>query len=124
MQVVASCYIVPEHLQNGLKEAAEGARAYTDYKKLLEDRNIDAVVIATPLYLHYPRAIDALEAGKHIYLEKSLAYSIPECLSLVKAVRSSKLVFQVGYQYSYSRMYHKVKDVIRENWLGEITHFE
>jgi predicted dehydrogenase len=124
MQVVACCDIIPEHLQNGLKEAAEGARAYTDYRKLLEDKSIQAVIIATPLYLHYPMAIHAIEAGKHIYLEKSLAYTIPECIALVKAVRNSKLVFQVGYQYRYSRMYHKVKDVIRENWLGKITHFE
>src|SRR5687768_3368506 len=124
MQVVACCDIIPEHLQNGLKEAAEGARAYTDYRKLLEDKSIHAVIIATPLYLHYPMAIETLEAGKHIYLEKSLAYTIPECIALVKAVRNSKLVFQVGYQYRYSKMYHKVKDVIRENWLGKITHFE
>jgi predicted dehydrogenase len=123
MQVVACCDIIPEHLQNGLKEAA-GAKAYTDYKKLLEDKSIHAVIIATPLYLHYPMSVDALDAGKHIFLEKSLAYDIPQCISLVKKVRDSNLVFQVGYQYRYSRMYHKVKKVIDENWLGKITHFE
>jgi len=123
MKVVACCDIIPEHLQNGLKEAP-GAKAYTDYKKLLEDKSIHAVIIATPLYLHYPMAVDALDAGKHIFLEKSLAYDIPQCISLVKKVRDSNLVFQVGYQYRYSRMYHKVKKVIDENWLGKITHFE
>lgn len=123
IQVVACCDIIPEHLQNGLKETA-GAKAYTDYRKLLEDKSIQAVIIATPLYLHYPMAVDALEAGKHIFLEKSLAYDIPQCISLVKKVRDSNLVFQVGYQYRYSRMYHKVKKAIDENWLGKITHFE
>lgn len=123
MQVVACCDIIPEHLQNGLKEAA-GAKAYTDYRKLLEDKSIQAVIIATPLFLHYPMSVDALDAGKHIFLEKSLAYDIPQCISLVKKVRDSNLVFQVGYQYRYSRMYHKVKKAIDENWLGKITHFE
>lgn len=124
MEVVACCDIIPEHLQNGLKEAAKGARAYTNYRKLLEDKNIHAVIIATPLYLHYPMSVNALEAGKHIYLEKSLAYDIPQCIALVKKVRNSNLVFQVGYQYRYSRMYHKVKEVIDQKWLGKITHFE
>jgi predicted dehydrogenase len=123
MQVVACCDIIPEHLQDGLKEAA-GAKAFNDYRKLLEDKTVQAVIIATPLYLHYPMSVDALEAGKHIFLEKSLAYDIPQCISLVKKVRDSNLVFQVGYQYRYSRMYHKVKKVIDENWLGKITHFE
>jgi predicted dehydrogenase len=124
MEVVACCDIIPEHLKNGLQEAAVGAKAYTDYRNLLEDKNIHAVIIATPLFLHHPMSVEALEAGKHVYLEKSLAYDIPQCISLVKKVRDSKLVFQVGYQYRYSRMYHKVKDVIDKNWLGKITHFE
>ncbi|MGK2862732.1 MAG: Gfo/Idh/MocA family protein [Chitinophagaceae bacterium] len=124
MEVVACCDIIPEHLKNGLKEASKGAQAYTNYRKLLEDKNIHAVIIATPLYLHYSMAVDALEAGKHIYLEKALAFDIPESIALVKKVRNSKLVFQVGYQYRYSRMYHKVKEVIDKKWLGKITHFE
>ena len=124
MEVVACCDIIPDHLQNGLKEASKGAQAYTDYRKLLEDKSIHAVIIATPLYLHHPQSVHALEAGKHIYLEKSLAFDIPQCISLVKKVRNSNLVFQVGYQYRYSRMYHKVKEVIDQKWLGKITHFE
>ena len=59
MEVVACCDIIPEHLQNGLKEAAKGARAYTDYRKLLDDKTIHAVIIATPLYLHYPMSVDS-----------------------------------------------------------------
>src|SRR5688572_32608624 len=54
MEVVACCDIIPEHLKNGLKEAATGAKAYTDYRKLLEDKGVHAVIIATPLFLHHP----------------------------------------------------------------------
>jgi predicted dehydrogenase len=124
MQLVACCDIIPEHLQNGMGFATKNAKAYTDYRKLLDDKNIDAVIIATPLYLHYPMAIAALQAGKHVYLEKSLSYDIPQALDLVKKVRDSKLVFQIGYQYRYYGLYHRVKEVIGKNWLGKITHFE
>ncbi|ACU02999.1 Gfo/Idh/MocA family protein [Pedobacter heparinus] len=124
MQVVACCDPIAEHLANGIKQAARGAKAYTDYRTLLEDKNIDAVIIATPLYLHYPMAVAALSAGKHIYLEKSMTYDISQAIELEKKVNQSKLVFQVGYQYRYYGLYHKVKEVMTQNWLGNITHFE
>lgn len=123
-ELVACCDIIPENLQKGLSYAAKNAKGYQDYRKLLEDKTIDAVVIATPLYLHYPMAVAALQAGKHIYLEKSMTYDIPQAIDLVKKVKASGLVFQIGYQYRYYGLYHRVKEIIRENWLGKITHFE
>ena len=124
IELTACCDIIPANLQNGMKFAAKGAKAYTDYRKLLDDKNIDAVIIATPLFLHHPMAVAALQAGKHVYLEKSLSYDIPQAIDLVKKVHDSKLVFQIGYQYRYYALYHKVKEVIGKNWLGKITHFE
>lgn len=125
VQLMACCDIIPEHLQNGLKEAVGTAKGYEDYRKLLEDKNIDAVIIATPLFLHYPMAVAALGAGKHVYLEKSMTYDIPQAIALVKIVRSHpQLVFQVGYQYRYYSLYHKVKESIDKNWVGKITHIE
>lgn len=123
-EIVACCDIIPEHLQNGLAEASKGAKGYSDYRKLLEDKTIQAVVIATPHYLHAPMAIDALDAGKHVYLEKSLAFSFQQTAAIVKKVEASPLVFQVGYQYRYYPLYHRVKEVIGKGWLGKITHFE
>ena len=124
IEIAACCDILPQNLEKGLSLAAKGAKGYSDYRKLLEDKNLDAVIIATPLFLHYKMAVDALDAGKHIFLEKSLAYDIPQTLDLVKKVKNSNKVFLVGYQYRYYNLYHKVKEVIAENWLGKITHFE
>jgi len=124
VSLVACCDTIPEHLKNGLSHAAEKAKAYTDYRKLLEDKSIDAVIIATPLYLHYQMVIDALQAGKHIYLEKSMAFDITQSAALVKKVDDSKLIFQVGFQYRYYGLYQRVKEVIDQNWLGKVTHFE
>jgi predicted dehydrogenase len=122
--LAACCDVIPENLSNGMKLAAKGAKSYTDYRKLLEDKNIDAVIIATPLFLHYPMAVAALEAGKHVYLEKSLAYSIDQSLDLVKKVRQASLIFQVGYQYRNYALYHEVKRVVKAQWLGTVTHIE
>src|ERR1700754_3736113 len=55
-------------------------KEYKDYRKLLDDKNLPAVVIASPLYLHFQMASDALKAGKHVYLEKTMTYSIDQAL--------------------------------------------
>lgn len=123
-ELVACCDIIPENLQGGMKLAAKGARSYTDYKKLLQDKEIQAVIIATPLYLHYPMAVDAIAAGKHIYMEKTMAYTIPQALDLVKKVERSNLVFQVGHQYRYYSMYLKVKEILSKGWIGKVSHYE
>lgn len=125
LQVVACCDVLPQNLANCIKTAAPGAKAYPDHRKLLEDKSIDAIVVATPLFLHAPMAIDALNAGKHVYLEKAMAFSIDEVLQLTRKVRENpKLVFQLGYQYRYYGLYKKIKEIIQKNWLGKITHIE
>src|SRR5262249_52093709 len=58
--------------------AVPGAAGHSDYRRLLEDRSIDAVVIATPPHLHAAQFIDSLEAGKHVYLEKVMAFSLED----------------------------------------------
>ncbi|QJB35465.1 Gfo/Idh/MocA family oxidoreductase [Chitinophaga oryzae] len=124
MELIACCDVIPAHLQRGMSLAAKGAKAYTDYRQLLNDKKVEAVIIATPLSMHYPMAKDALDAGKHVYLEKTMTYDIPQAIQLAAQVRKSGLVLQVGHQYRYYELYHRVKEVIGQNWLGKVTHFE
>lgn len=124
IQILACCDILPNNLKEGMSYAAKGAKSYSDYRQLLDDKNIDAVIIATPLFLHYPMSLAAWQAGKHVYLEKSLSYDIPQTIDITNKVKNSSLVFQIGYQYRYYGLYHKVKDIIQKNWLGKVTHFE
>lgn len=113
-----------------LREAQEigggsSLKQYKDYRKLLEDKSIDAVFIATPLNLHYPIAVAALEAGKHVYLEKTMTYSIDEAKSLVSLSKKyPKLILQVGHQYRYTPLYYRVKDMIQKGYLGKVTQIE
>ncbi len=100
-------------------------KVYQEYRKLLDDKNIDAVVIATPLNMHFPIAADALRAGKHVYLEKAMTYAIPEALDLVKLSRQyPKQVLEVGHQYRYTPLYFKVKEMINKGYLGKVTQID
>ena len=85
VELAACCDIIPEHLQQGMSLATKGAKGYMDYKKLLDDKTIDGVIIATPLFLHYQMAVDAIDAGKHVYLEKPLTHDIYEARILTQA---------------------------------------
>lgn len=124
LEIVACCDLIPKNLTAAMESAGQNAKAYQDYRKLLEDKNIDAVIIATPLYLHYPMAIAAMAENKHVYVEKSMAFTITESLDLVRRVKDSKLVFQVGFQYRNYELYHKIKEVVQKGWLGQVSSFE
>src|SRR3954453_15508821 len=69
-QMLAVCDVYETNLNKGLKAASTGAKPYHDYRKLLEDKSLQAVFIATPDHWHARMAIDAVEAGKDVYLEK------------------------------------------------------
>jgi len=124
LSLVACCDVVRKHAESAAKYGIKNFKIYSEYKKLLEDKDIDAVVIATPLYLHHQMAVDALSAGKHVYLEKIAAYNIPQVLDLTRKVMASDLIFQVGFQYRYFGLYHKIKRVLAEKWAGTVTHLE
>jgi predicted dehydrogenase len=103
----------------------EPYRSYTDHRQLLDDKNIDAVVVAVPLNMHYAVAIDVLKAGKHLYLEKTMTYNIPQALELVKLAKDHpRQVVQIGHQYRYSPLYYRVKEMIAKGYLGDISQID
>ena len=121
VEIVATCDIIPANLEAGLQLLDAQARGYIDYRDLLARPDIDAVIIATPLFQHFTMAKAAVEARKHVYLEKSLTYDIPQAIELARLVSASPLVFQVGYQYRYYALYHTAKRILKEGALGQIT---
>jgi len=122
IDVVACCDIIPSHLERGLGEAVKGAKGYSDYRKLLEQKDIDAVLIATPQHLHYEMAVDAIKAGKHIICEKTLTLNTEDALSLSQIVKNSNLVFQVGYQWQSSPLFNHIHKMVQDGDCGQITH--
>ena len=124
LNVVACCDILPFRLENGIKKSPKNTIAYKNYKKLLENKDIDAVLIATPFSTHYQIASDAIDAGKHVYCEKTMVRGIYDNLNLVKKVKKSNIIFQTGHQYHSSRLYSHVVDMINSNEIGKVSYFE
>jgi predicted dehydrogenase len=114
-----------EEIARGEKKEGEETKVFTteDYRELLKQKDVQGVVIATPHFMHGPMAMDALEAGKHVYVEKAMAFTIGECLDLYNAVKSlgNKRVFQVGHQRHYSKLYRKVRDMVQRGTIGNVT---
>lgn len=93
---------------------------YKDYRKMLEDKNIDAVLIATPDHWHAKMAIDACVCGKHVYIEKPMALTIYETQQMLKAARKYKVVCQHGtMRRSYSE-FRRACEIVRSERIGEI----
>ena len=124
-QITALCDVLDFRFKEAREVVTNDVKEYKDYRKLLDDKSVQTVVIASPLYLHYQMAADALKAGKNVYLEKTMTYTIQESLDLAKLAKSyDKQVFQVGHQLPYTPLYMKVKEMISKDYLGKITQVE
>ena len=124
LRLTACCDILPFRLEHGLARAKKGVKGYSDYQSLLDDKDIDAVLVAVPFSLHTTIEIDALNAGKHIYAEKTLAKGYDDIALLNQAKKGKSQVFQTGHQYHSSRLYTHVVDLIKSGKVGNITAFE
>lgn len=122
---VALCDIYEKNLNRALKvfKGKKLPDAYSDYRKVLDRQDIQAVFITTPLFLHYPIMKDALEAGKHVFCEKSLVFRPEEVHGLRKLHKKyPNRIIQVGLQRRYSDFYATAKKIIDSGAIGEITH--
>ncbi len=99
----------------------EGKDAYDDHRKLLERKDIDAVVIATHDVWHAPISIDSLNAGKHVYCEKPMTRYIDEAWAVHDTVKKTGKVFQVGSQGCSAQTYHKAAELIKAGKIGELV---
>jgi len=123
--IVAYCDVLNFRLDETKKYVPSSAKRIKDYRKVLDDKTIDAVFIATPLSEHFKIAKDAVFSGKHVYVEKTMTYNIEQALELRNLVlKHPKQVYQVGYQYRYSPLYFRVKDMIKTGYLGKVSQVD
>lgn len=118
--VNAVCDIYEPNLQEGLKAASTGAKPFDNYKRLLDDKGIDAVIVATPDHWHAQMTIDAVNAGKDVYVEKPMAHTIDEGFRMIDATRKTKRIVQVGTQRRSSELFQAGKKVIDSGVCGEV----
>ncbi len=125
VEVVALCDVDKEHLSSTMKKLEQlnpgtKAKTYTDFRKVLERKDIDAITCATPDHWHAPIASLAFQAGKDVYGEKPLSYSVQEGQVMLENLQKYKRVFQMGTQIHGGENYHRVVDIIKSDVLGRI----
>jgi predicted dehydrogenase len=106
----------PEHVA----EFAERfqAKAYTDYSRMIDEMDLDAIVIATPDHTHFEPALKALSAGKHVLVEKPLTTSVDEADQLLRLAAEKKLKIQVTYNHRWLSSYYSAKTSMLKNEIG------
>jgi len=118
--IVALCDVDEAYAARVFKKYPN-ARKWTDFRKMLdEQKDIDAVVIATPDHLHAVIAMAAIKRGKHVYCEKPLAHSIWECRQLAEAAREAKVATQLGNQGQASESNRLVSEIIWDGAIGPV----
>ncbi len=125
-RVTAICDTYAGYRDRGKKRvedmAGNSPETYIDYRQLLADKSIDAVFIMTPEHLHYPMTMDAIKAGKHIYLEKPIGHSIEEGAAIVKASEASGKILQVGTQNRSNPHYERAREMVQQGMIGECRY--
>ena len=120
MRLIAIC----DNLQFRLDQAAKiapKAIKYSNYKELLSNKNLDAVIISTPLNTHASIASDAVDASLHIYCEKTMVKGDISTMNLVKKVKKDhNKIFQTGHQYHSSRLYSHIVELVQSGEIGQI----
>lgn len=116
--MAAVCDVYEPNLERGLKAASTGAKAYDNYKRVLDDKSIDVAVIATPDHWHAQMVIDAVEAGKDVYVEKPMTHRIDDGFRVIEAVRRTKRVVQVGMQRRSFDLFQEGKQLM--NRVGDV----
>jgi UDP-N-acetylglucosamine 3-dehydrogenase len=103
--------------------AKHGGKAYTDYKQMLAEVEIDAVSVCTPNALHAPVSIAAAEAGCHVLCEKPMATSLAEAEAMITAASNNKVMLMIGHNQRYMAPHVKAKEILKNGDLGRVITF-
>jgi predicted dehydrogenase len=96
----------------------------TDYRNLLDDPDIDAIAIATPVHAHYELALEALQAGKHVFIEKPMTSTSEQALRLIDEADRRNLVVMVDHTFVYTGAVRKIKQVVASGMLGDVYYYD
>jgi predicted dehydrogenase len=117
-QILAVCDVYEKRKAKAAE--AYKSQGYLDYREVLNRNDIDAVIVATPDHWHATIALEAMDRGKDVYLEKPMCHTIDEAKKLVDTVRETKRVLQVGSQTTSGDQWHKAKKAIADGMLGQV----
>jgi predicted dehydrogenase len=118
------CFDSSEKRLQIAKQKFPTIETFSNYDDLLKRDDVKAVAIATPVSTHFPLGIKALEAGKHLLLEKPMAESAEQCSKLIDIANKKKLALMVDHTFVYTGAVRKIKEMIDEGRLGQIMYFD
>lgn len=121
VKVIAACDVDRGHLNNAVKVFGSGCKPYDDFRELLANPEIDAVVIGTPDHWHAIQAVAAMKAGKDVYCEKPLTLTVAEGRQIANTARQTKRVFQVGSQQRSDGRFRLACELVRNGVIGKLT---
>ena len=121
VEISAICDVDDGHLQKALQYTGGQAKAYKDFRKLLMQKDLDAVIISTPPHWHAIIALAAMEAGKDVYCEKPMSRFPAEARAMAQSAKKNQRVTQVGTQVHATTNYHRVVKIVKSGVLGQIT---
>lgn len=121
VEIGAVCDVYEPHLQAAIARTDGKAKGYKDFRKLLEQKDVDAVVIGTPPHWHPLMTICACQAGKDVYCEKPICLYPAEGRAMLKAAQESKCVTQVGTQVHAESNFRRAVEIVRSGALGRIS---
>ena len=106
------------------KNKVPGIQTFTDYRRLLDLKDIDGVIVASPLHIHTRHFLDTLASGKDLYAEKTMTWSIPEADKCLAAAKDSNRLVQIGLQHQSSGAQADARQWIKDGWVGKVTQVE
>lgn len=128
VEIAAVCDVFDRYRDEAVQKVFAGTfkkpKAVSDYREIIGDDSIDAVVIATPDHWHARQTLDALAAGKHVYCEKPMTHTVEEALEVYKAWKASGLVMQVGVQSTQLPVWRDARERINNGQLGKVVQFQ
>ncbi|MEX2301019.1 MAG: Gfo/Idh/MocA family oxidoreductase [Bryobacterales bacterium] len=119
-QFGAVCDVYEPNLARGLEAAGAAAKPYTDYRRVLERKDLNAVLIATPDHWHVPMILDAVSAGFDVYCEKPMSHSISEGVRCVRGVRATDRIVQIGMQRRSTPWIIEAKQKVDDGVIGKV----
>jgi predicted dehydrogenase len=120
--LVVACDCYQGHLDRAKERTDSKIEVnFAQYKKLLERKDVDAVIIATPDHWHLPMVLDAVSAGKDVYIEKPMTHSIEEGPKIIEAARRHNRIVQAGSQWISSPIQKKAKEIVTSGKVGRVT---
>jgi len=120
-ELVAICDDYPPNLKTGVELTKGKAKTFSDYRKLLDEKNIDAIIIATPLHEHAHMTIESLNSGRDVFCEKAMARTMDDTKMMYDTHLSSGKILQIGHQRMFSPVYLDAVKKIHSGYIGTVT---